>query len=79
MFIPIFCMFMLGAGIGQASQGATDGAKAALAAGRVFEVVDRVSKIDHSSDVPPRCPCPPPSLLLALSPASKGVGLQVQG
>ncbi|KAJ1475715.1 ATP-binding cassette transporter [Baffinella frigidus] len=50
MFIPIFCMLMLGAGLGQASQGATDSAKAAQAAGRVFEVVDRVSKIDHESD-----------------------------
>ena len=50
MFIPIFCMFMLGAGMGQASQGATDTTKAAQAASRVFEVVDRESKIDHSSD-----------------------------
>lgn len=29
MFIPIFCMFMLGAGLGQATQGATDTGKAA--------------------------------------------------
>jgi len=49
VFIPIFCMFMLGAGFGQAAAGATDSGKAAKAAGRVFEVVDRESKIDHSS------------------------------
>jgi len=50
MLIPIFCMFMLGAGIGQAANGATDGAKAAKAAARVFDVLDRESKIDFTSD-----------------------------
>ncbi|KAJ1473699.1 ATP-binding cassette superfamily [Baffinella frigidus] len=49
MFIPIFCMFCMGAGIGQASLGATDTNKAAAAAKRVFEVVDHESKIDSCS------------------------------
>ena len=50
MFIPIFCMFMLGAGLGQAANGATDTAKAAEAAGRVFPRLDRKSKVDYKSD-----------------------------
>jgi len=49
MLIPIFCMFMLGAGLGQAGNGATDAAKAASAAERVFETVDRQSQIDFTS------------------------------
>jgi len=49
MLIPIFCMFMLGAGLGQAGNGATDAAKAASAAERVFETVDRQSLIDFTS------------------------------
>ena len=50
MLIPIFCMFMLGAGVGQAANGATDVAKAQDAAERVFDIVDRKSKIDYSQD-----------------------------
>eukprot|EP00808_Paulinella_micropora_P014339 g50286.t1 len=50
MFVPIFCMFMLGAGMGQAANGATDAAKATKAAKRVFELIDRQSKIDYSSE-----------------------------
>ena len=50
MLIPIFCMFMLGAGLGQAANGATDAAKAADACERVFDVVDRESKIDHTQE-----------------------------
>jgi len=50
MLIPIFCMFMLGAGLGQAANGATDSAKAADAADRVFEIVDRPSKIDWTTE-----------------------------
>jgi len=49
MFVPIFCMFMLGAGMGQAANGATDAAEASKAARRVFDVVDRASKIDFTS------------------------------
>merc|ERR1711988_296832 len=50
MFMPIFCMFMIGAGLGQAHNAATDGAKAKAAAERVFEILDRESKIDYSSE-----------------------------
>merc|ERR1712159_432909 len=50
MFMPIFCMFMIGAGLGQANNAATDGAKAKAAAERVFEILDRESKIDYSSE-----------------------------
>eukprot|EP00457_Paulinella_chromatophora_P000433 gb/GEZN01000433.1/.p1 GENE.gb/GEZN01000433.1/~~gb/GEZN01000433.1/.p1 ORF type:complete len:1384 (+),score=244.98 gb/GEZN01000433.1/:399-4154(+) len=49
MFIPIFCMFMLGAGMGQAANGATDATKAAKAAKNVFELIDRKSKIDYAN------------------------------
>jgi len=50
MFTPIFCMFMLGAGLGQAANGATDAAKAVAAARRVFSVVDRESAIDSLAE-----------------------------
>jgi ATP-binding cassette, subfamily B (MDR/TAP), member 1 len=50
MLIPIFCMFMLGAGLGQAANGATDAAKAADACERVFDVVDREPKIDYTKE-----------------------------
>ena len=50
MFIPIFCMFMIAAGLGAAETGATDTAKAAIAARRVFEVVDRESKINFEDE-----------------------------
>lgn len=50
MLIPIFCMFMLGAGLGQAANGATDAAKAAEACERVFDVVDREPKIDYTKE-----------------------------
>jgi ATP-binding cassette subfamily B (MDR/TAP) protein 1 len=43
-------MFMLGAGMGQAANGATDSAKATAAANRVFELIDRPSKIDFTSN-----------------------------
>jgi len=49
MFIPILCMFMIGAALGQAESGALDMGKAQTAAARVFKVVDRTPKIDHSS------------------------------
>merc|ERR1711976_469497 len=49
MFIPIFCMFMMGAGLGQAANGATDAKKASQAAKRVFELIDRKSAIDFTS------------------------------
>merc|ERR1711998_240065 len=48
-FTPIFCMFMLGAGMGQAQNAATDMKKATQAAERVLEIVDRESLIDHTS------------------------------
>ena len=50
MLIPIFCMFMLGSCLVQAASGAIDSAKAADAADRVFEVVDRPSKIDWTTE-----------------------------
>jgi ATP-binding cassette subfamily B (MDR/TAP) protein 1 len=50
MLIPIFCMFMLGAGLGQAANGATDAAKAADACERVFDIVDREPKIDYTKE-----------------------------
>ena len=49
-FIAIFCMFMMAAGFGQAANGATDVGKATQAAARVFDLVDRVSAIDFTSD-----------------------------
>eukprot|EP00961_Rhodomonas_salina_P149301 2009284-Rhodomonas_salina.1 len=48
MFIPIFCMFMLGAGLGQATNNATDAGKATVAARRVFSVIDRENTIDSA-------------------------------
>jgi len=48
MFIPIFCMFMMAAGAGQAQNGATDQKKASAALKRLFELVDRKSKIDYT-------------------------------
>jgi len=48
MFTPIFCMFMLGAGLGQAQNAATDMKKAGNAAERMLEIVDRQALIDHS-------------------------------
>lgn len=46
--VPIFCIFMLAAGLGQAAQNMTDGKKATVAAKHMFEVEDRVSKIDFT-------------------------------
>ena len=50
MIAPIFVFFLMAAGLGQAFNGATDTSKASSAAGRVFEAVDRQSKIDFTSD-----------------------------
>eukprot|EP00808_Paulinella_micropora_P022890 g75281.t1 len=58
MLIPIFCTLMLGAGMGQAAASATDVTKASKAAKRVFELVDRKSKIDYASSegkTPEKC------------------------
>jgi len=48
--IPMFCMFMLAMGMGQAASGATNMVKAAEAATRVFKVLDRKSKIDFTAE-----------------------------
>jgi len=50
LFIPIFCISYLAMGMGQANNGVVNAGKAAEAAARVFEVIDRKSKIDFLSD-----------------------------
>jgi len=50
VFIPVFCMFYLAMGMGQAENGVVNATKAADAAARVFKVIDRESKVDFLSD-----------------------------
>jgi len=49
-WIPVFCMFYLGMGMGQAMTGITDQQKAKAATLSVFRAIDRKSKIDFSSE-----------------------------
>merc|ERR1719313_110416 len=46
--VPLLVMFMIAAGMGQASVSATDMGKAAEAVVKVFEIIDRKSAIDYS-------------------------------
>jgi len=46
--LPIFCMFMLAAGFGSAAMDATDLGKAAAAAVKLFEIIDRKPTIDRN-------------------------------
>lgn len=48
-WIPVFCMFYLGMGIGQTITGVTDQQKAKAASLSVFRAIDRKSNIDYSS------------------------------
>jgi len=57
-WIPVFCMFYLGMGMGQALTGITDQKKAKAATLSVFRTIDRQSSIDFSSEAgerPAKC------------------------